>query len=310
MTATAIQLGDLSKIVVCDNYSKADTSSVFDDLRSAVNDGKIAANGNIYSSGKSSLLADLVDAADTAKGGVFNKETDLIIITGSDTYVPSIITQLKDDYGFKKILSWCDITDYSALISFVSSYSLAIDGKVSDYVNKMNDQATSIASKLTGVEKRDAFYVTYSGSAYKVGNTGSLANSMIIAAGGNSVTVDSTKSATYEANLTEIMENHQNAVIFLDSSIYSDEAKLTTVKNSVGSSATLVNLNPLWNNYSIASMDGVMEMAKAMYPDIFGGDPSDDDSEGSGSNTLVYVGAAAIVIIAIAGVAFFLMRKH
>ena len=113
------------------------------------------------------------------------------------------------------------------------------------------------------------------------------------------------------------MEAPQTAVIFLDKSIYGNETNLASLKSRVGD-ATLVNLDPLWNNYCISSMDGVTAMAQAMYPSAYeeGGDDSGGDSgstdtgSGSNDNTMLYVGAGAVAVVAILACAFIFLRKH
>ena len=308
ITATAIQLGAIGKIVVADSYSFKDSNTVFDILRTYVNEGKIAAGGNIYSSGKAQLQTDIVYAADNGK---FDREKDPVFITGGNSYITPIIDYLTTN-GFKKVLAWNDITEYDRIADFVGTVSKIIDGSESDKVAQMRHVSEVIADGVKDKTLREAFYVTYSGSAFKVGNVNSLANSMISAAGGKSVTTDDTKAKpTYETNLTKLVEDHPNAIIFIDDSIKSNQANLDSLKTAIGEDAfnnRVVPLNPLWNNYSIESMNGVWTMACAMYPDTFEGDvPTVDEPK---KNTAMYigigVGVAAVVLIA--GLLF--LRKH
>ena len=300
ITATAIQLNAIDKIVVADSYSKTDTNEVFDILRTYIDEGKIAAGGNIYSSGKAQLQTDIVYAADN---GRFDKEKDPIFITGGNSYINPIIEYLTTT-GFKKILAWNDITEYDKIADFVSTVSKIIDGEESDKVAQMKHVSEVIADGVKDKTLREAFYVTYSGGAFKVGNINSLANSMISAAGGKSITTDDSKAKpTYEANLTTLVEEHPDAIIFIDNSIKSNQSNLDALKTAIGEDAfnnRVVPLNPLWNNYSIESMTGVWTMACAMYPDTFEGDvPTVDEPK---KNTMLYVGigvgVAAVVLIA------------
>ena len=300
ITATAIQLNAIDKIVVADSYSKTDTNEVFDILRTYIDEGKIAAGGNIYSSGKAQLQTDIVYAADN---GRFDKEKDPIFITGGNSYINPIIEYLTTN-GFKKILAWNDITEYDKIADFVSTVSKIIDGEESDKVAQMKHVSEVIADGVKDKTLREAFYVTYSGGAFKVGNINSLANSMISAAGGKSITTDDSKAKpTYEANLTTLVEEHPDAIIFIDNSIKSNQSNLDALKTAIGEDAfnnRVVPLNPLWNNYSIESMTGVWTMACAMYPDTFEGDvPTVDEPK---KNTMLYVGigvgVAAVVLIA------------
>jgi hypothetical protein len=108
-----------------------------------------------------------------------------------------------------------------------------------------------------------------------------------------------------------LVEDHPDAIIFIDNSISSNEGKLNDFKTAIGSDAIsrVVPLNPLWNNYSVESMNGVWTMACAMYPDLFSGDvPSiDHDTE---DNILIYmsVSSVAALAICIGGVVF--LRKQ
>ena len=308
ISATAIQIGSLSKIVVCDKYTKTNTSSVFADLQTKINNNEVRANGSCYSSGQADLKADIVYVTDN---GGFDKAKDAIILTGSFTTLQSLVDELRT-LGYQKVMVWKDITDYADLVGFIRSVSLAINGEVTSYVAQMENLSEYISSHLSGVEKKGALYTTYSSSDYKVGNNGSLANSMIVAAGGTSITVDGTKSgSTYgdKATLTKFIVDNPTVVIFLDNSIAKDSSKVAEVTEMCGSTEhTMVALDPLWNNYSIASMDGVWAMACAMYPDIFHGDIPTVNG-GSNDNTVLYIGAAvaAVAIIGVAG--FIFMRR-
>lgn len=308
ITSTVIQLGGIDKIVVADSYSKSDTDHVFDKLRQYVSEGKIAANGNIYSSGKDQLQTDIVHAADTGDGGVFNKETDPVIITGGNSYITPIKDYLVSN-GFKKILMWNDITEYSKIPDFVDTISKILTGSTSDKATQMRHVSQVIADGIEGHAKADAFYVTYSGSVFKVGNINSLANSMIGAAGGNSVTTDDSKAKpTYEASLTSLMESHPNAVVFIDQSVITNN-KLDDLRTQVGDSTKVVQLKALWNNYSVESMTGVWTMACAMYPDLFSGDVPTVPGKAA-NNTILYlgIGLGAAVAVCIVGVMF--LRRH
>ncbi|MBO7410153.1 MAG: hypothetical protein J6T68_04435 [Candidatus Methanomethylophilaceae archaeon] len=307
ITATVIQLGALDKIVVADNYSYTNSDPIFDGLRANVDADKARAGGTIYSSKVEQLKKDIVYATDNDK---FNKETDPVILTGGNSYLTPIISDL-ESYGFKKVMAWNDITEYDKIADFVSTISKILDGKESDKVEQMKHVSEVIADGVKDKPPREAFYVTYSGGVFKVGNTNSLANSMITAAGGKSITTDDDKAKpTYEANLTLLLTDHPDAVIFIDNTINSNAANKELLKEKIGAAAfeKVVPLNPLWNNYSVESMTGVWTMACAMYPDTFEGDvPTVEDSK---DNTKLYIaiGGVAAVVIVVAGLLF--LRKR
>jgi len=308
VTATVIQLGGINKIVVADSYSKADSNSVFDPLRSQISAGKTAAGGNIYSSGSTQLKTDIVDAADN---GRFDKDKDPVFITGGNSYISPIVEELRSK-GFKKVMAWNDITEYDSIPIFVGTISRILSGTEAPVVEQMRNVPDTIEAGLSGHPLRDAFYVTYSGSAFKVGNINSLANSMIIAAGGNSITTDDSKAKpTYEANLTALIDDHPDAVIFLDTSISGNADRLNALKIAVGETAynNAVPLESLWNNYSVESMNGVWIMACAMYPDLFTGDvPSVDKSQPNNVPAYLSVSCIAALAICIGGTMF--LRKQ
>ena len=308
ITATVMDIGQIDKIVVCDSYSKTDSDTFFDPLRALIDDGKIAAGGNIYSSGKAQLQNDMINAADP-ETGVFDMERDVVFIIVSPSYGGDTVQYLKDK-GFRNVMQWYDIKDYSEVTGFAETISKVCTGKVASEVEQMSYVQEKIDGKLSSVvesEKKKAFYVTYSGSAFKVGNTGSLATSMILAAGGNVVTIDPSKSGTtYETNLTKLVEDNPGVVIFVDNTVAKDTSRMDELRKQVGDTQ-LVPLKAIWNNYCIQSMNGVWTMACAMYPDLFEGDvPSIPVEE---SNTLVYIGAVIVVVAIIAVVAVVFMRK-
>ena len=308
-TATAIHMDLLDRIVVCDKYSKTDTDKLFDPLRDKIEKGSIRANGSTYSSGISDVIADIVYFTDLNH---FDKDKDVIFLTGTIANMTSLKDKLVKD-GFKNILCWENATDYDKIIDFVSTMSKVMYGADSDLVRQMRnvvDHINDVLDSKADFVKREAFYVTlYSGNMC-VGNTGSLANSMILAAGGNSVTVDpSIPNSVYATSLTKLVEKYGNdVVIFVDNQIASNEGKMKDLRTQVGNDVQLVPLKPLWNNFSSDSMDGVWAMACAMYPGYFEGDvpaapPSTQD------NTVIYAIAGIMGVVVIGIVAFFFIRK-
>ena len=314
-SATVVQMGQLDKIVVCDSYSYSSTEEVLKDLKKAVDDKKIKANGNVYS-GIGSFKTDVIDAADTETGGKFDKEKDVIILTAGASTNDSLKTYFEEK-GFKKILLWDSITEYGKIIDFAKAVSLALTGKTCDEVKSMELVESTVKDKLadekiSGDKETKALYVRLSSGNYTIGNTGSLAISMLEAAGGNNIGYDSSKSGTtygVEASaFTKFREDNgtDKIVVFLDSNV--TEAKANEIKTLMGDNTTLVQLKSLWNNYSIDSKDGVWTMACALYPNLFEGDVP--EYNGESNNTMLYIaigGATAVVILIIA---FYLLKRH
>ncbi len=307
-TACAVRVGAIDKIAVCDSYSRNSSASLFDELREKVAAGEIAAGGNIYSSGKAQLQADIIDAADPETGS-FDRDKDVVFVTGSDVYRANIVPFLQEK-GFRNILQWYDITEYAGIIGFAKTISLVSTGSVHSSILQMENLIGEISGTLekAGKEKAKAFYVTYSGSAFKVGNAGSLATSMIIAAGGDAVTVDPSKpGTTYEANLTDIVSENRGVIVFADNSIAGNPDRLSDLRTRIGSEVAVVPLQAIWNNYTIESMDGVWTMACAMYPGLFSGDVP--VAHADKANTALYAGIGAAVVAIAAAAAYAFMKR-
>ena len=305
VNATLIGLGVADKIVVCDNYSITNTSSELDVLDQMKEDGKIMADGNVYSSGKENLLGNCVYSVD--KG--FNLENDLVLITASKTYADPIVSYLKDK-GFKNIATWYDVKTYEDLADYIKAISMLTTGKVDGELEEMLSLPESISRLLGSTEKRDAMYVTYSSSVFKVNDKGSIAGTMIEAAGGNTFTVKNSGSSTYETNIPNLFANgaHSNAVVFVDQQIMDKQDLLSNLRNQLPDTVKVVGLKGIWNNFSIESLDGIEVMAQAMYPEIFGDLESGDT--GSDDNYLYYGIAIVVALVLISACYFFLVKKR
>lgn len=318
-TATVIQLGQLDKLVVCDSYSKTATEAVFEPLKKKIEDGSVKADGNVYSSGLTAFKTNVIDSADTEKGGKFVKETDVIILTASVANNDALKTYFTGE-GFKKILVWDSITEYDQIIDFAKAMSMSLTGKVANEVKSMELVKKTISDKLeteqitTAEKKVKSIYIRISSGNYALGNTNSLTTSMIDAAGGNNIAFNEGKAKpTYTvspAELTQMRSDYEGKiVVFLDTTVTED--KQAELKNTIMGSdnTTYVILDGLWNNYSIDSKDGVWTMACAMYPDYFSGDvPTVKDTDNKNIVLYAAIGGAAAVVILIAAV--FLMRRH
>lgn len=303
--ATVIGVGALDKLVVCDSYVKKDNDPIFDDLKEKCNNGEIRANGNLWSL-FDELKKDIIYAS--GDDGSFDKGSDVIILCGTEEKRSKLITELGDSYA--NILQWNTITEYDEVVDFVKTISLVCTGGISEKVEQMEYATRYIKDKFVAehIPARNAFYVTYSGGDYKVGNNGSLANSMILAACGNSITIDSTKSGTTYgvgiSGLTMLIKEYgSDTVVFVDNTIVSDADRLDSVRGAVGD-ARLVPLKPIWNNFSIESIDGVWTMACAMYPDVFEGDVPEVPPKEDNMMVFAIAGISVAVILGILGFIF------
>lgn len=311
MTATVIGIGCLDKIVVCDSYSKTNADPLFDNLRNYVDEGKIAAGGNIYSSGKQQLMIDMISSSDPDTGS-FDKDKDVVLAVVSPSYKANL--SFLEEKGFKNVMYWdSSVGSYEDIIEFVETVSMVCKGKVDSNAGQMRAVSEMISSTLAKEKPKaaEAFYITYSGGGYKVGNTSSLTTVMIEAAGGNVITKDPSKSqSTIEVSLPILKQDHPDAVIFADSQIASSPEHLKYLRDIFSDDAKIVALENIWNNFSIESAKGVWTMASALYPDLFNGDVP--EAGGSDDNTLLYVAASIVAVVIILAVAFLFMRssKH
>ena len=283
LTATAIELDLVERVIVCDRYSVLDSHDMFDALRDRVASGDVRSNGSAYSSGLDAIKNDIVYMTDElsladltdSKNGVYETRDVAIFLTGTPASLDALYDNLTGcEFHFKYVLCWDTIDSYDELIDMVRTMSLVMKGSVDDHVLQMEAIVEFIDAKLSGsmnTERRKAFYVTYSGGELKVGNEGSLANSMILAAGGTSITMDPTKPKTYSTNISKLLEEYgTDVVVFVDNTLASNDVNMDTLKKSLGGQdVMLVRLDPLWNNYCIESVDGVWAMACAMYSDMY-----------------------------------------
>jgi hypothetical protein len=244
--------------------------------------------------------------------GNFDIKKDVVVVTGSETYRNNIVPYLKEN-GFANIMQWSDITEYPDIVGFARTISMVCNGSVVKSVDDMAYTSEYVRDTLekASPQKKDAFYVTFSANVFKVGNKGSLANSMILAAGGNSITMDPSQSAsTYETNLTELVSEHPGCIAFVDYSIISDKDKLKMLEAQIGDKATIVPLQAIWNNYSLKSAEGLWTMACAMYPDLFEGDVPTTDTDSELGIAGYFLAGLGTSLVALAGAYFLIWRKN
>ena len=323
LTATAIDLDLLDRMVVCDRYSVLDNHDLFDGLRDYVNDDRIRANGTAYATGLDAIINDIVYMTEklslvesVGNSGDYETRNVAVFITGIPASLETLYNELTtSEFHYRHVLCWDTIDSYEQLIDMVRTMSLVMTGDVDEHVLQMEQIVEYIELQLSGnpgMERRKAFYVTYSGGELKVGNEGSLANSMIIAAGGTSITMDPMKPKTYSTNISMLLEEYgTDVVIFVDNTLASNDVNMDVLKKSLGGQdVKLVRLDPLWNNYCIESMNGVWAMACAMYsdvyPDVFSGDvPVMSNDYEDDILTFAIAGIIGAVMIAILSYLYF-----
>lgn len=305
-TATAIELGLLDKIVVCDKYSKGYTNEVYNDLKVKIDNGDVLANGSDYSAGN--VKSDLLAQMEKYDFGL----DDIVIFCGSD----SIRKELdKYDLDFKYVLCWKTASSYDDIVDCIRSMSLITLGKIDERVNQMNNIVSEIDSVLfsnPNVKPCKAVYLTSYNGEFKVGNEGSLGNSLIIAAGGVPLTVNKDiTTSTYAITIPTLIDEYgDDMILFLDNALATNEDQMSKLKSELeGKDIKMVHMSNLWNNYAIDSMEGVWTMACAMYPDLFEGDVPTIDNEEEGS-VGIYVAIGIVGALIVAVLAFIFLKKH
>ncbi len=310
-TLTVAELGCLNKVVAVDNWSMPENAN---DERLTVPEYNPVSIGSLFYSDNNGyaagVLSQLVDQ------GRLSCDDAIILTAYTNTLV---LRDLLEKTGFTKVLVWTTIEDYDSIVDFVRAVSLIATGTLNtDLVNEMNSIKATIDNGVSGITtKAEGVYVRYttSDAEFTIGNTGSIAVSLIEAAGGVNVgKTDTTDQRRYGDNsmMLQLLADHPNAVVFLD--VTWKDAGYTVAdyrEKFLGgdTTRTVVQLESEWNNYGPDAKEGLKVVAQSLYPSVFG-ENSFDEGEPTGDNNLVlYVGAACVGIIVLAGVYFVLMRR-
>jgi ABC-type Fe3+-hydroxamate transport system substrate-binding protein len=310
-TLTVAELGQMSKIVAIDKYSQY--SYTKNETLNGIDEQAVDL-GSLYSSTNNDnvlvCLSKLVEERKMTKD-------DAVILTGSSN--ATAMGKLLTDNGFTHVLVYTSITNYSDVVSFVKTMSYIVtESESSSSVNKMTATLTTIDSRLSSVTvKSEGLFVWYSSSSgsFSVGNTGSIAVSLIEAAGGTNIGRDNSKTArTYgdKSTIVNLISGHKNAVIFLDSNYYNAGKTTADFRADVlgnDTSITVIKMSQIWNNYCPDAADGLWTFACSLYPDLFSGDVPSGEGVPSEDYTVYYAFAAVAVVALVLVAGFFYMRK-
>ncbi|AIZ56654.1 corrinoid ABC transporter substrate-binding protein [Candidatus Methanoplasma termitum] len=327
-TLTVAMLGETDKIIAVDTYS---TYNYTKDERLA---GLNALNlGSIYtSSNNDNIVAQLVQLVGKGKMSL----GDTIILT---TYSNALtLRDLLNGIGFDHVLVYgvptSPITSYEQVKDFISDISVIVKGDTSSLVGNMEAVENTVINGLKGTSERPpALFVWYNKtSGYSVGNTGSIAVSLIEAAGGTNIAYSPNSATTYgdKNTIVQLVESHPNTIIFLQDTYIKDGHTVGDFRNDVlGGDAgiPIVIVDSKWNNYDTDAASGLWVFACALHPEIFqGAMPSADGSStlyvipiqasragtvgGSSSSDLaLYAIAGLLVGLIILGFAYFYLRR-
>lgn len=245
---------------------------------------------------------------------------DTIILTAY-TSNEQLRERLLED-GFKNVLVWTteSVGTYDDIVSFVEDVTMIATGEKADSVQGMHDSIDLVTGTTANVPddgRAKALSVWYSSSAgLQINNIG-IANSMIELCNAENIGYDPNGGTRYgdENAIISLLGENPGTVIFLPSSWASAGFTVEDFVDDVlnGSTGyTVIQMGALWNNYCPESADGLVEMAKALYPELFGidgGDTANDGSSGDSGSNIVLWAAAIIVAIIIAVAAYAVFKR-
>ncbi|MDR0523092.1 MAG: hypothetical protein LBG62_01510 [Candidatus Methanoplasma sp.] len=305
---TLVDLGLASKIVGTDTYGAYDyyKNAKLEVLKDRPSIGSIGTAGN-----NSNVVATLAQWVEEGRMSL----DDTVIFT---TYITNgkVLRGLLEERGFTHVLIWGTISEYGDIADMVDTLSMAMTGKKSTVAEDMRAVQREVASKVAGIgEKSKALFVWWTASSpsdVKVGSGGSLAVSLIMAAGGENAGYNPQASGTYgdKNTMLQILEANPGALLLLDSSYVRAHGVEQFRQDFLGGKADIriLALEQTWNNYCPESADGLWAIAQALYPDVFGG-MDKPRSEAPGENPLTYAVAGAVVAIIVAGGAVWFLRR-
>lgn len=312
-TLTLIDAGMASKIYATDQYGQV----AFDDECIGLGDTKVFRTSYSDVSGLKSSIIGAVDDG-------FSKDGDTVILTAFTT--PYAGKDMKGglraelmDIGFSKVLFYGSIYEYSGIVSIVNDLE-RISGSTAGLTASMEAAYEKVTSAVSGLEKKDAIFLRYSGSnGWGIGVSGSIGGTLIGVAGGNDLGSEAGSTSTLynTSKIVEILSDHPGAIIFLDSPYFDsyDGTFQKFVDDVLGGDQAdfgLVKMLKTWNNYDPESAEGLIEIAHVLHPDAVDGtvealyaDSGDDDSDGT---TAIAIAVIIVIIIAIAG--FLVLRSR
>lgn len=310
-TLTLIDAGEASKIYATDQYGKV----AFEEK------GLEAPRVYSFTFGDNSVLkSSIIEAA----GNGFDKEKDTVLLTTYTTQFVTSTDNLRDalkSVGFQKVLFYGSIYEYEDIIGIVSDIE-SITGSTAGLTSDMKKALSYVTGAVSGLEKTDAIFLRYSSSkGWGIGVSGSIGGTLIKVAGGNDLGSEAGATSTLynQAKIVEILGNHPDAVVFLDSPYFDTYGGTyeSFVKDVLGGDQgdfRLVKMLKTWNNYDPESAEGLVEIAHVLHPDavdgtydVYGGDGS--GSDGDDDSAALYIGIAAAVIIILLA-AFLIVRSR
>ena len=307
---TVADAGAVDKIVAVDKYSTYSYTG-YEQLK----DMDAVDLGSFYgTSNHDYIVATLVNMVDS---GDLNLD-DPIILT---TYTAN--ESLKErlvGVGFTKVLLWytSSVSSYDDIVQFVSDVSMIATGAVSDSVTAMTETVEKVESAVSSAtERAKAISVWYSSSSGVMVNNIGIASSMLEVCNAENIGYVEDGGTYYgdAATIVKLLEDNPGTVIFLSSSWASAGKTVDDFRDEyLGGSTdfTVIQMGALWNNWCPESADGLLAMAEALYPSLFGNaeDGAEGSDEGSdGSDDMLMWAVAAIAVVVIAAAAYIMFRR-
>lgn len=305
---TVADAGAIDKIVAVDKFATYEYSKL-----EQLKDLNAVDLGSFYSeSNYQYVCAELIRLVGEGK---MTTEDPIILTAFSNV---EKLRGMLNDSGFSTVLVWTteSIDEYNDIISFVEGVSMIVTGTEAESVKEMKASVERVTSVVSGVpeeERTKAISIwIQSGTGILVNNKG-IANSMLDLCNAYNIGYDESKGAWYgDVNtVISLLEANPGTVIFLPDKWASSGNTVEDFRNDVlggRTDYTIIQMDAIWNNFCPESADGLVSMAEALYPELFGVEPSEEPGSGNGDNSsLIMWGVAlvaAIIIVAAAYVAF------
>ncbi len=307
---TVADAGAVDKIVAVDKYSTYSYTG-YEQLK----DMNATDLGSFYgTSNHDYIIATLVNMVDT---GDLSLDDPIILTTYSAN---ETLREKLMEKGFTHVLLWytSSLESYDDLIQFVSDVSMIATGTVSDSVTAMKETVELVESTVSGAtEKAKALSVWYSSSSGVMVNNIGIASCMLEVCNAEQLGYDAGKGSYYgdAAEVVKLLGDNPGTVIFLSSAWASAGYTVDDFRETYLNGSTdfkIVQMDALWNNWCPESADGVLQMAQALYPELFGleddGTAGSEDGSDDSSDLLMWVVAIVIVVI-IAAAAYAAFRR-
>ena len=308
---TIADAGAISKVVAVDKYSTYSYSKneKLKDLN-AVDLGSFFGPAN-----HEKIVTELINLVENGK---LSKDDPIILTTYSSNIV---LKEELTEAGFTKVLRWdtSNVGSYSDILDFVEDITMIATGEKGDVVSSMEKTVQTVEDGVSGVtadEKKMAISIWYSSKNGVMVNNIGIAQSMLEVCNATQVGYKADGGQYYgdEATVISLLESNPGCVIFLNSAWASAGKTVEDFRNEVLGGSTefeIVQMGALWNNYCPESADGLLEMAKAIYPERFGVDPAPTpEGEDGNSNLLMWVVVLTIAIIIGAAAYVVFKRTH